>query len=115
MQLNRENLLWIYSKFKEKKLKKDEYAYEYWHLVEIFGKQFFNWEKLFSSNSYSQKKRELISLNLKELEKAAIIQALEKANWKQKDAAKLLGVSPRVLNYRIYQYGIKNQKWRVNC
>ncbi|MDZ7376320.1 MAG: helix-turn-helix domain-containing protein [candidate division KSB1 bacterium] len=102
-------------------MKKNEYACEYWHLVEIFGKQFFNWEKLFIDYSNSQKKNnrttyiELFSLNLRELERAAIIQALEKANWKQKDAAKLLGVSPRVLNYRIYQYGIKNCKWRVNC
>ncbi|MBW1974330.1 MAG: sigma-54-dependent Fis family transcriptional regulator [Deltaproteobacteria bacterium] len=45
-------------------------------------------------------------------ERQRIIDALEKCNWVQKCAAGLLGVSPRVLNYRIKKYGITHPKWR---
>ena len=37
---------------------------------------------------------------------ADIIRALEKSNWVQKDAAPLLGVSRRALNYKIQKYEI---------
>ncbi len=46
------------------------------------------------------------ALSLDESEKQAIIRALEKANWVQKDAAPLLGVSRRALNYKIQKYAI---------
>jgi two-component system response regulator HydG len=51
-------------------------------------------------------------LNLEILEKAAIMQALRLAHGVQKEAASLLGVSPRVLNYKIQQLNIdwKNYK-----
>jgi DNA-binding NtrC family response regulator len=45
-------------------------------------------------------------LSLDESERKAIIRALEKANYVQKDAAPLLGVSRRALNYKIQKYGI---------
>ena len=41
------------------------------------------------------------TLTLEQLEKAAIIRALQAARGVQKEAAKLLGISPRVLNYKI--------------
>lgn len=46
-------------------------------------------------------------LSLDESEKHAIIRAMEKAGWVQKDAAPLLGVSRRALNYKIQKYGIE--------
>ncbi len=46
-------------------------------------------------------------LSLDESEKQAIIRALEQANWVQKDAAPLLGVSRRALNYKIQKYEIE--------
>ncbi|MBN2720609.1 MAG: sigma-54-dependent Fis family transcriptional regulator [Proteobacteria bacterium] len=51
---------------------------------------------------------------LKDLEKEAVIQALEKSNYVQKDAAKLLGISKRVIHYKIQQFGIRHPKWIRN-
>lgn len=45
--------------------------------------------------------------SLKELERALIEAALRKTHWLQIDAAKLLGVTPRVLNYKIHLKGIE--------
>ncbi|WP_243359574.1 sigma-54-dependent transcriptional regulator [Fundidesulfovibrio terrae] len=47
------------------------------------------------------------AMSLDESEKLAIIRALEKSNWVQKDAAPLLGVSRRALNYKIQKYEIE--------
>jgi transcriptional regulator with GAF, ATPase, and Fis domain len=38
---------------------------------------------------------------LEEIERQAVIEALRMSNWVQKDAAELLGISPRVMNYKI--------------
>jgi DNA-binding NtrC family response regulator len=38
---------------------------------------------------------------LQEIEKQAITEALRMTSWVQKDAAELLGISPRVINYKI--------------
>lgn len=46
-------------------------------------------------------------MTLKEIERAAILSALRKCNGSQKKAAVLLGVSPRVINYRMRVRGIK--------
>jgi DNA-binding NtrC family response regulator len=51
-------------------------------------------------------------MTLKEAERMLIVNALEKTNWVQKDAAKLLGISKRVMNYKIKKHGIQNQRWR---
>jgi two-component system response regulator HydG len=51
---------------------------------------------------------------LKELEKEAVLEALEKTNYVQKDAAKLLGISKRVIHYKIQQFGIKHPRWIKN-
>ncbi len=54
------------------------------------------------------------TLNLKELERRHIIKALEIARWVQKDAAKLLGISNRSLNYKIKFHGITHPGWKKN-
>jgi len=51
---------------------------------------------------------------LEDLEKSFVIQALERSDWIQKEAAKLLGVSSRVLNYKIKQFGITHPRWSQN-
>jgi DNA-binding NtrC family response regulator len=43
---------------------------------------------------------------LEEIEKQAVVEALSMSNWVQKDAAELLAISPRVMNYKIKTLGI---------
>ena len=45
------------------------------------------------------------------VEKQAILDALAQTNWIQKDAAGLLGISPRVLNYKIKSHRITHPTW----
>jgi transcriptional regulator with GAF, ATPase, and Fis domain len=52
------------------------------------------------------------TLNLNEIEKEAIIAALSRTKWVQKEAAELLGISPRALNYKISQHNITHEGWR---
>ncbi len=52
--------------------------------------------------------------SLKDAEKEMILEALEKSLWIQKDAAKLLGISPRALIYKIKKFGITHHRWRKN-
>jgi two-component system response regulator HydG len=53
------------------------------------------------------------TLNLEELERGAIERALRVAKGVQKDASDLLGVTPRVLNYKIQVLGIDWKAFRV--
>jgi len=53
-------------------------------------------------------------MDLEELEKTAILEALRINNWVQKDAAKFLGISSRVMNYKVAKYEIKNPRWSKN-
>jgi transcriptional regulator with GAF, ATPase, and Fis domain len=53
-------------------------------------------------------------IDLEELEKQAILEALRIHNWVQKDAAKFLGISSRVMNYKVAKYEIKNPRWSKN-
>jgi Nif-specific regulatory protein len=43
---------------------------------------------------------------LEEIERQSLIEALKMSNWVQKDAAELLSISPRVMNYKIKTLGI---------
>jgi transcriptional regulator with GAF, ATPase, and Fis domain len=52
------------------------------------------------------------TLNLNEIEKEAILAALNRTKWVQKEAAELLGISPRALNYKISQHNITHEGWR---
>ena len=44
---------------------------------------------------------------LEEIERQAVIEALNMSNWIQKDGAELLAISPRVMNYKIKTLGIE--------
>ena len=54
------------------------------------------------------------SMALERLEREAVLQALERANWVQKDAAVALGISSRVMNYKVKKYNFKNSRWNRN-
>jgi len=56
--------------------------------------------------------KEAVPTSIADNEKDLILKALEKSLWIQKDAAKLLGISPRSLNYRIKVLGITHPRWR---
>jgi len=56
----------------------------------------------------------LPTLKLDDLEQEAILQSLEISKWIQKDAAKLLGISPRSLNYKIKYHNITHSSWKKN-
>jgi len=53
-------------------------------------------------------------VQLEELEKQAILEALRINNWVQKEAARFLGISSRVMNYKVAKYEIKNPRWSKN-
>jgi two-component system response regulator HydG len=54
----------------------------------------------------------MTTLNLEELERTAILRALEVSKGIQKEAAELLGISPRVMNYKIRTLGIEWKRFR---
>src|SRR5512134_1928344 len=49
---------------------------------------------------------------LEEIERQALVEALKMSNWVQKDAAELLAISPRVMNYKIKTLGIDYSRGR---
>jgi DNA-binding NtrC family response regulator len=49
---------------------------------------------------------------LEEVERLALVEALKMSNWVQKDAAELLAISPRVMNYKIKTLRIEFPKSR---
>ena len=49
---------------------------------------------------------------LDDIERAALIEALKMSNWVQKDAAELLAISPRVMNYKIKTLNIEFPRGR---
>jgi len=49
---------------------------------------------------------------LEDVERLALIEALKMSNWVQKDAAELLSISPRVMNYKIKVLGIEFPRGR---
>jgi DNA-binding NtrC family response regulator len=53
-------------------------------------------------------------IRLEDAERDLILQALERCDWVQKDAAGLLGVSSRVLNYKVKRFGITHPRWKQN-
>jgi transcriptional regulator with GAF, ATPase, and Fis domain len=50
---------------------------------------------------------------LEEIERQALLEALKMSNWVQKDAAELLSISPRVMNYKIKTLGIELPRRRM--
>jgi transcriptional regulator with GAF, ATPase, and Fis domain len=57
---------------------------------------------------------ELTTLKLDDLERESILKALEVSKWIQKDAANLLGISARSLNYKIQYHKITHPSWKKN-
>jgi two-component system response regulator HydG len=53
-------------------------------------------------------------MSLREVERELVLEALRRSDFLQKDAAKLLGVSRRKLNYMIRRMGITHASWRRN-
>jgi DNA-binding NtrC family response regulator len=51
-------------------------------------------------------------IHLEEVERKVILQALKMCDWVQKDAARFLGISQRVLNYKIKRFNITHPRWR---
>jgi DNA-binding NtrC family response regulator len=51
---------------------------------------------------------------LEEVERQALLEALKMSNWVQKDAAELLSISPRVMNYKIKTLGIELPRRRIS-
>src|SRR5205807_5809463 len=49
---------------------------------------------------------------LEDIERHALVEALTMSNWVQKDAAELLAISPRVMNYKIKTLGIEFPRGR---
>jgi DNA-binding NtrC family response regulator len=52
------------------------------------------------------------SLSLAAMERALVEEALRRTGWVQKDAAKLLGITRRKLNYMIARMGLTHPSWR---
>ena len=49
---------------------------------------------------------------LEDVERHALVEALKMSNWVQKDAAELLSISPRVMNYKIKTLSIEFPRGR---
>ena len=52
--------------------------------------------------------------SLEEMEKQHILTALERSNWVQSEAARLLKISPDRMNNRVKKYGIHHPSWRTH-
>ena len=66
-----------------------------------------------SRDSQSVVKIPPTGIALEEVERQAITEALKMANWVQKDAAELLQISPRVMNYKIKTLNIELPRRRM--
>jgi DNA-binding NtrC family response regulator len=53
-------------------------------------------------------------VSLREVERQLVLEALRRTGWVQKDAAALLGISRRKLNYMVQRMGITHASWRRN-
>ena len=64
------------------------------------------------SNVVSAVKIPPTGIALEEIERQAVLEALTMSNWVQKDAAELLSITPRVMNYKIKTLGIEIPRQR---
>jgi two-component system NtrC family response regulator len=53
-------------------------------------------------------------IDLEEVEKTLVLEALNKTGWNQKEAAALLSISVDRMNSRVKKFGLKHPGWRVN-
>ena len=61
--------------------------------------------KLQAPKEFMQK--ESLKVGIEDIEKSSIFDALEKTGWVQSKAARMLGITPRQIGYKITKYGIK--------
>lgn len=47
---------------------------------------------------------------IQEIEKEEILQALEQCNWVMARAARMIGITERMIGYKIKKYGIKKEE-----
>jgi DNA-binding NtrC family response regulator len=74
---------------------------------------------LFFAHESAQGEEQTVKLpgagvRLEDAERDLILQALQRCSWVQKDAAELLGISSRALNYKIKRFGITHSGWKQN-
>ncbi len=53
-------------------------------------------------------------VDLEEVERSLVTQALQRADWSQRKAAELLGISVDRMNARVKKFGITHPSWRVH-
>lgn len=71
----------------------------------ILNKSFIDGKKITKAESLTLPFNEPRSLD--EIEKQLIINAMEKTGWNMSKASKILGITYRTLQYRLFKYGIK--------
>jgi Nif-specific regulatory protein len=54
-----------------------------------------------------------LTASVEEIERANILDALEKTGWVQAKAARILGITPRQIGYKIKKYGLEEKKQHV--
>lgn len=52
---------------------------------------------------------ETLKQKVESLERSEIISALERASWVKAKAAKLLGITERIIGYKIKKYGLEKE------
>jgi Nif-specific regulatory protein len=63
--------------------------------------------KLPTTNKFIQK--ESLTTGIEEIEKSIVLDALGKTGWVQAKAARMIGITPRQIGYKIKKYGINKQ------
>jgi len=53
-------------------------------------------------------------MDLEEIEKMVLLEALTMSNWVQKEAAALLNISSRAMNYKVKKFSITHPTWKKN-
>ena len=51
--------------------------------------------------------RESLKAGIQDIEKSSILDALEKTGWIQAKAARMIGLTPRQIGYKMKKYGLK--------
>ena len=84
--------------------------FTFFDLIDLFGSKIWDWRDLFPEDIIVVDK----NFNMYVAEKQLILNALEQTQFSQKKAARLLGITPRRLNYRISQLKITHHSWSKN-
>ncbi len=53
-------------------------------------------------------------MDLEAIEKEVLLEALRMSNWVQKEAAALINISSRAMNYKVKKFGITHPSWKKN-